>query len=402
MVVVSTARKINMSSPVRLPGGPPPPPGNPGALPKTVYVRQGPPRVIPEGNPYTKFDEYSFEYWFNYFYAELPAARRSEFYVRISPTPGVLRTAKDIPDTEKKTLLTDMMDIGFRKYKTTEKLSSVEMFQSLKTMTRPEPSRVMFRGDSREPEAIQRNSGTKPQTQLPHLYAERGFDKSWHPWNDQNRRDSVYFRNGDVNQDNCLFSAISVTPEFYIATKFPMMNQVKLGKAIVEVEMIETGGPSRVASMVSRFDNKKTLTLSCSRTNIYAVKVKKGWNTESFQAQTFAERAYDNLRWIDHFAIVKVIRIHYGVDSNKGHLAVIDSWKLLPDNDGFDSNIRASMKKLNATNPAAVNQLIQGLRSFLQATSSECRLLNGVGGHSYLPEGVKAPFNIKKVVSMTW
>jgi hypothetical protein len=391
-----------MSSPLIPPSGPPAPPGPPGAMPKTSYVRAAPPRVIPEGNPYTKFDEYSFEYWFNYFYAELPAARRSEFYVRISPAQGVLRAAKDIPDLEKKTLLTGMMDIGFRKYRDTEKLSAAEMFESLRGMTRPDPSRVMFRGDSREPEAIQRNSGTKPQTQLAHLYAERGFDKTWHPWNDQTRRDSVYFRNGDVNQDNCLFSAISVTPEFYIATKFPMMHQVKLGKAIVEVEMKQTAGTSKVASMISRFDNKKTLTLSCSRTNIYAVKVKKGWNTESFQSQTFAERAYDNLRWIDHFAIVKVIRIHYGADSNQGHLAVIDSWKLLPDDHAFDSNIRASMKKLAATNPAAVDLLIRVLRSFLQTTSAECRLLNGVGGHSYVPEGVIEPFKITKVVKMSW
>jgi hypothetical protein len=181
-----------------------------------------------------------------------------------------------------------------------------------------------------------------------------------------------------------------------------MMNQVTLGKAIVEVEMKETAGASKVAAMASRFDNKKTMTLSCSRTNIYAVKVKKGWNTESFQAQTFAERAYDNLRWIDHFAIVKVVRIHYGSDSNKGHLAVIEGWKLLPDNHAFDSNIRAAMKKLSVAQPAAVDLLIRRLRSFLQTTSSECRLLNGIGGHSYLPEGVTVPFTIKKVVSMTW
>lgn len=392
-----------MSSPKLPLSGPPlPPPGGLGKIPRTVYVRPAAPRTVPDGNPYTQFTEYSFEYWFNYFYAELPLLRRSEFYFKISPAQGVLRIANDIPDSEKKTLLTSMMDIGFREYKTTERLSAAEMFASLKTMTRPEPSRVMFRGDSREPEAIQQHKGTKPQTRLEHLHAERGFKNTWHPWNDENRRNKVYFRNGDLNQDNCLFSAISVTPEFYIATKFPMMHQVKLGKAIVEVEMKPTAGTSRVASMASRFDNKKTLTLSCSRTNIYAVKVKKGWNTESFQKDTFAERAYENLRWIDHFAIVKVIRTHYGADSNQGHLTVIDGWKLLPDNNAFDSNIKASMKKLTATNPTAVNQLIQGLRSFLQKTASECRLLNGVGGHSYLPEGVTAPFTIKKVVAMSW
>jgi hypothetical protein len=380
---------------------PPPPLRGAGPLPKRVHVPAPPPRVIPE-KPYAVPVEFSFEYWFNYFYAELPSSRKSDFYIRISPTPGVLRTANDIPDAEKKDLLAGMMNLGFRAYQATEKLSAVEMFASLKTQLRPEPSRVMFRGDSREPQAIADHSGTKPQTQLPHLYAERNFDKSWHPWNDQTRRDSVYFRNGEVNQDNCLFSAISVTPEFYIATKFPMMHQVKLGKAMVEVDMKETRGTSKVASMASRFDTKKTLTLSCSRTNIYAVKVKKGWNTESFQRETFAERAYENLRWIDHFAIVKVIRIHYGADSNDGHLVVIDSWKLLPRNEAFDSNIKASMKKLAASNPAAVEQLIQGLRSFLKTISSECRLLNGVGGHSYVPEGVTAPFHIKKVVAMSW
>jgi len=298
-----------------------------------------------------------------------------------------------------------MMKRGFRAYEATERLSAGEMFASLKTMSRPEPSRVMFRGDSREPDMIRMHAGTKPQTRLPHLYADRNFDKMWHPWNDNTRRNTVYFRNGDINQDNCLFSAISVTPEFYIATKFPMMHQVTLGKALVEVAMNNpTVGPSQVALRIAQFNNASTtkkMELSCSRTNIYAVKVKKGWNTESFQQDTFAERAYENLRWIDHFAIVKVIRIHYGSDSNEGHLTVIDSWKLLPDGRTYESNIRASMKKLTATNPGAVDQLISQLRTFLTETERECRLLNGVGGHPYLPEGVTAPFTIKKVLAIT-
>lgn len=381
--------------------GPPPPPLI-GLRPKKVYAPQAPLRPIPASNPYPVFTEYSFEYWFNYFYAELKDNQRSTFYLQISPQLGTLRAANAIPDDEQRTLLVGMMDLGFKKYETNQKLSAMEMFASLKSMSRPEPSRVMFRGDSREPEMIEINSGTKPQTQLPHLYAERNFDKAWHPWNDQKRRNAVYFRNGEINQDNCLFSAISVTPEFYIATKFPMMHQVKLGKALVEVEMKPTAGPSRVASMASIFEKNKKMTLSCSRTNIYAVKVKKGWNTESYQTDTFAERAYEKLRWIDHFAIVKVIRIHYGADSNAGHLAVIDSWKLLPDNSGFESNIKASMKKLTITNPAAVDTLTQGLRSFLQTTARECTLVNGVGGHPYLPEGVTVPFTIKKVIATTW
>lgn len=381
----------------------PPPAPKGGVIPKTMHVRQGPPRAIPEENPYPNFVEYSFEYWFNYFYAELKSDKKREFYLKISPTPGALRTAANIPDAEKKTLLEGMMVLGFRAYQDTEKLSAVDMFASLKTMLRPEPSRVMFRGDSREPDMIEKHLGTKPQTRLAHLYAERNFDKTWHPWNDNTRRNTVYFRNGDVNQDNCLFSAISVTPEFYIATKFPMMKQVTLGKAEVQVAMKPAAGGSLVGSRISQFNaasTTKLMTLSCSRTNIYAVKVKKGWNTESFQRETFAERAYENLRWIDHFAIVKVIRIHYGDDSNKGHLTVIDSWKLLPDNSSYESNIKLSMKKLTATNPAAVDLLIQGLRTFLTNTAKECRLLNEVGGHSYVPEGATVPFTIKKVISI--
>ena len=381
-------------------GPPPPPPGTPGVIPKQTYVRGGPQRPIPEKNAYPNPVEYSFEYWFNYFYAELNSDKRREYFVRISPTQGTYRAANAIPDTEKKALLDEMMKLGFRQYQTTEKLSSVEMFDTLKRYG-PDATRVMFRGDSREPGMIEANMGTKPQTQLPHLAASRNFDKTWHPWNDKTRGNAAYFRNGDVNQDNCLFSAISVTPEFYVATKFPMIHQVTLGKALVEVEMPEQAGNS-VAALRSRFERNRTITLPCSRTNIYAVKVKKGWNTEAFQRETFPERAYDNLRWVDHFAIMKVTRIHYDNDSNAGHLTIVDDWKMLPDNARFDANIRASMKKLNATNRGAVDILIQNLRSFLRKTVDECRLLDGVGGHSYVPEGVKAPFTIKKVLSRTY
>jgi hypothetical protein len=366
-------------------------------------VRQQP-RLIPEKNAYPTTAEFSFEYWFNYFYTELKANQRSEFYLKISPTDGTLRKAADIPDVEKKTLLEGMMNLGFRAYEATERLSADQMFASLKNMSRPQPSRVMFRGDSREPQEIESHAGTKPQTRLGHLYAQRNFDKMWHPWNDDTRRKTVYFRNGDINQDNCLFSAISVTPEFYIATKFPMMHQVTLGKALVEVAMNPTVGRSLVASRIAELNatgTTKRMMLPCSRTNIYAVKVKKGWNTESFQQDTFAERAYEKLRWIDHFAIVKVIRIHYGSKSNDGHLTVIDSWKLLPDSSTYDSNIKRSMKKLTVTNPGVVEQLINQLRTFLTETARECRLLNGVGGHPYLPEGVTAPFTIKKVLAIT-
>jgi hypothetical protein len=382
-------------------GGPPIPPG--GVIPRRTYVPQGPPRAIPEKNPYPNHVEYSFEYWFNYFYDELNATQKRAFYLQISPAPGTLRTAAHIPDGEKRTLLDGMMNLGFRAYEENEKMTADAMFASLKSLLRPEPSRVMFRGDSREPAMIKQHMGTKPQTRLAHLHADRNFDKPWHPWNDITRRNKVYFRNGDVNQDNCLFSAISVTPEFYIATKFPMMHQVTLGKALVEVAMAPTVDASRVRSLVSQFNAgaTKQMTLPCSRTNIYAVKVKKGWNTQEFQRDPFPERAYENLRWIDHFAIVKVIRIHYGDDSNKGHLTVIDSWKLLPDNTSYESNIRASMKKLTVANPTAVNVLTQQLRNFLTETAQECRLLNEIGGHPYLPEGVTAPFTIKKVLAIT-
>lgn len=378
----------------------PAPPGPMTGGPKKTWVT-APQRRAPEKVVYINPAEFSFEYWFNYFYAELPSHKRLEFFTKVSPSEGVFRAANAVPDVEKKALLDDMMKLGFRAYPDTlgpnGKLTAEDMFKSLKTMTRPEPSRVMFRGDSREPKQIEANAGTKPQTQLDHLRGSRNFDKSWHPWNDKARGKLAYFRNGEINQDNCLFSAISVTPEFFVATKFPMLPQGPIGKATVEVEDLAVQGNS-VAALRTQFERKtKTVTLPCTRTNIYAVKVKKGWNTESFQAQTFPERAYDNLRWVDHFAVVKVTRIHFSDNSNDGHLTIIDDWTLLPNDNDFDAHVRSSMKKLNATSKGTVDRLIIDLREFLRRTYHECRLLNGVGGKVYLPEGVRAPFKITKV-----
>ena len=64
------------------------------------------------------------------------------------------------------------------------------------------------------------------------------MDQDWHPFNTLGIK--VFFRKGS-NTDNCLFTAISVTPEFYTATKFPLQDELRatnpsaLGTATVEV-----------------------------------------------------------------------------------------------------------------------------------------------------------------------
>ena len=252
--------------------------------------------------------------------------------------------------------------------------------------------------------SIKANLGTLPQTMVPSLASSRNFDKIWHPWNDMTRRDTAYFRNGD-NQDNCLFSAISVTPEFMVATKFPFYNQLPptaLGKVECITEKMPPPNMGRVATMAFEREKIQKVILNCSRTNVYAVKIKKGHDTEAFQSDPFPERAYTKIRWIDHFAVLKVIRIHYSGNPNDGHLVLIDGTRMLPSEHEARANVALAMKKFDQANPGMADSIYNDLKAYVAKIAREGKLFNKQGGIPYTPPGVVAKLKIKEILGFGW
>ncbi|MGH8516440.1 MAG: hypothetical protein ACREUE_03165 [Panacagrimonas sp.] len=371
-------------------------------LSKKFVVEQ---RVVPLKNAYPlPVREFGWEYWFNYFWNEIPQQnKREEYYLKISPANGQYRFDADVPVGEKTKILTEMMDLGFVPFIVKDRLTREQMFQSMLLNTAPgsqykgyqlqnQGLRIVFRGDGRLPPAIKANEGTKPQTRVDALFASRSFDQPWHPWSNKDKRELVYFRRGP-NQDNCLFSAISVSPEFFVATKFPLFEEVQatqpwnVGKATVRTRKF---GPAKgVKAMKERFEAMATdVVLSCSRTNVYAVKVKKGYNTEAKQADAFPERAFENLRWIDHFAFLRVIRIHFGAGANDGHLILVEDSKILQDDTILAKYLQGR---------------VGAFKSFVSDMTQRAKLrADGTGGIPYTPPGVTAPLTIDMVKSIKW
>jgi hypothetical protein len=367
-------------------------------------------RAIPERDPYPNPVEFSWEYWFNYFYNEVsndaPLYRKKEFFLRISPEEGRLLREAEIGDTTaKRRLLDDMMALGFERYVTREHLTAAKMFETMIAHQglggfdlQNKGIKVVFRGDSRLPQKIHENQGTRPQTVVQTQRIGCNFRELWHPWNDWEKANRVYYRKG--NADNCLFSAISVTPEFLVATKFPLLQDLRahhadqIGTADVVLKYRATAGDSQVTDLRKRLDpNQRTRHLACSRTNIYVVKVQGGWDTQAKQfAQhrgEFPERAFDSLSWDDHLACFRVVRVHFDEnDANAGHLVVVESGEWLQP----ESDLQVYLGR------GAYSELIR----FVSKIKAEAQLQGGKGGIYYSPIGARPPFEIETINRFTW
>lgn len=342
------------------------------------------------------FEEFSFQYWFNYFYVELPNDGRKQYYFsQITNADG---SYKPIETLNKRALLHGMRDEGFEAFPIGEKLDPEVLFQESvkgKHELAREGVRVVFRGDGRLPEAIERNKGTLPQSRLPHLRAKTHMDQDWHPFYDAGNK--VYFRKG-FNVDNCLFTAISVSPDFYIATKFPLLsdlqatNPAAIGTSVVEVARSAVGpGPNirdRGSTMATQSSASNLTRMQASKTNIYVVKIAGGWNTQAKQLKlgsTFAEYAFEHIPWIYHLACFKTVRIHYGPDANLGHRIVFEEWEWL--------QTKPMLGRL-LFGDANVVRLESYLKELYRKGSQEA------GGISYVPEGMPAAPAITKVVNL--
>jgi hypothetical protein len=357
------------------------------ALKKGPYPTHGP----------GKLTLYSFEYWFNYFYAELPADQKLVLALNVINDDGTLRTEDQIPN--KIGLFHNMLRLGFRQFLAADYLTAEQMqVHAAGDNPLQNTVNILFRGDSRAPEQI-RTQGTMPQTQVAFLRETRGMTKPWHPF--LAAGNSVWVRNGEVNKDNCLFSAVSVTPQFYVATKFPLLDGLmgespeQVGYALVRVRDA-VAAPVRPA--LSTFQSarqafaspaparaERNLKLRASRTSIYGVVMRGGYNTQKYQLDApFPEYASENLTWGDHLVYFSVTRIHYGLGGNDGHLIIINDHRFLQD----PEVIRAALM-----GPRSLG----ALQSFVADIVRRGSLHAGVGGIVYTPPGVQPPFEIVRV-----
>jgi hypothetical protein len=194
---------------------------------------------------------------------------------------------------------------------------------------------------------------------------------SWHPFSKPQHRDKVYYRKG--NGDNCLYTTVSVAYDFDTASKFPLISDLRsdapdaFGTATVEAMGIE----SKVAQLRAALGDQLTKQhfnpnwratdakpgyapglqpagplrpvrtrptqvrlLPLVRMNVYLFRVRGDvWNTEGYQFHehnaTFPERAMNKVPWGDFLARVRIDRIHYGDDSNDGHLGIVHGYDWL-------------------------------------------------------------------------
>ena len=224
-----------------------------------------------------------------------------------------------------------------------------------------------------------------------------GMNELWHPFTDEAVRAKAYYRNGSQNQDNCLFTAVSVAIDFNTASKFPLMQDLIADSpdAIGTATVLARGMVSRVKALAAKLQHdifvQKEVTpvgvyptptasagaerriLRCVRMNVYLFTVPSGWNTETKQlasgATTFPERATLSIPWGNFFARVRCDRIQYDdTDSNAGHLLVVDGYDFLQSRDGLLA-------------AAAGNRfVVVQLKDFLNDIVRRGTLKNGKGG----------------------
>ncbi len=215
----------------------------------------------PSGNVFPNPAEYSFEWWFNYLWAEVPDSAAKEKIAlhewvkneyKRAPDLDVLEQAvrklpflaswiseaqSGTPDPEKLEKLQQLLGLGFIRKDESDfapvgKLSEGpqgENTQYHKTMLPPlNKTGLVYRSDSRNPETIRAHGGSKPRSRLDQdKLAEMNMDKPWNPFSKPIARNAMWLRKGKV--DNDLNTVVSLAVDPRDAVKFPLPGSSKTG-----------------------------------------------------------------------------------------------------------------------------------------------------------------------------
>jgi hypothetical protein len=346
--------------------------------------------------------QFSFAYWYNYFFKELPNEQKVPFAVQVVNDDGTFRNENSTADRAWRVIFNEMLALGFKEFQVGDQLSADQALEHAARNTDNELQRqgvqVVFRGDGRQPSTIQWQKGTARQSKVEALRTERNMNQPWHPFKDKGWK--VWVRNG-ANADNCLFSAVSITPQFGVATKFPLLDDLRgsnpgaIGHSLVMVR--PRGGPvtaprgpavaERYLAAVQQSDSGlEARTLLASQTNIYCVRLRDVYNTQNYQGQdAFPEYATTRISWMDHLVWFAVTRLHFNeLDGNAGHLVVITEHKWLQD--------RLILERVLLKEPG-----LGILKTFVTDVVRRGSLSNGSGGIVYTPPGIEPPFDIVSV-----
>ncbi len=348
--------------------------------------------------PFPGAAKHSFEWWFNQFWRECPDRDRRAFYIEMLNPDGTPKNP-NMSDLQKRDLLTRMLRSGFAEF-TADYLESDDLtlpgIQSGLNRVH-----VAFRGDFRTPNEVRLHEGTYAKASLPALRSSMNMSRPWHPFSDPAIRMKLYFRRW--NADNCLYTVVSIAEDFLTATKFPLMCDMEswqFGSAVVAARGYTRGEDVRRLAAVfggavpsaQRPGAPVSKILKASRTNIYVVKTYSAYNTRRMQdagpaGSPFPERAVRGIPWGHHLARVRIERIHYGQDSNEGHLIVVR---------GFDwLHPRATLARTLGS--AASVGILEG---FLTGLERRGALLAGQGGIDFKTEASDPAVRIEKVVKI--
>lgn len=282
----------------------------------------------------------TFEGWFNYFYTECPNVDRKRFYEKVLTPQGTLEPEYGPGrDDARRQVLTEMLAVGFEPFDNRYQGTADDLLAPVHDEMH---FKLGFRGELRVPSQVKAHDGCVPRAQVPALRRQMGMDAAWHPFRDPSLRNKLYFRRG-FNADNCLFTTVSVATDFMTASKFPLLADLTRDNpdAIDTAVVWSRGRASRVREMAAAREDRQAaareagerLLLQCVRMNVYLFTASRLWNTQKRQsdarAPEFPERAAAAIAWDFFVARVRCDRIHFGPDSNDGHLLVVDGYDWL-------------------------------------------------------------------------
>ena len=318
-------------------------------------------------------EEYSFEWWFNYFWAEgrrggkegAPADERDAFWWVVSQmfdastlpknsgeagTINELGTGfklkagvADFDTSKRRKILHTLMKVGFEEFPVAFRETAESLFAHMVTMPAREGANdhvtfslaLGYRSDSRPWSSIQ-TQGIRARSHVPVLVGSMKMSEPWHPFSDPEVRNKIWFRKGV--EDNCLHSVISIASKFNDALYFPRIDDGSIysfasrlgGTSPLNQRWtpeVNQGAKANRASLCKvALSNGDDRYLVASRTTILVFAFPPSFmaaNTESYQrhlggASPFPERGVGEIPTEYVLAIFDVLRVHHGATADDG------------------------------------------------------------------------------------
>ncbi len=381
--------------------------------------------------------KFCYEWWANHFYQECTPQDKKKFYKTAYKDTGTIKPNFDSLSPSKDQvawleLLEAMLKAGFVEYPDTYKGVDDTLIPSIKEYPH---LKLGFRGELRQPSQVKLHNGCTPKAKVISLRRDMNMSASWHPFSIPDLRNKVYYRKG--NGDNCLYTTVSIAYDFDTASKFPLLSDLRsdapdaFGTATVEATGIESSvaklraalgdtitrqhfnpgwratdakpgynpGNQPVNAPAPKAVKSVIRLLPLVRMNVYLFRVRGNvWNTQKYQTDqhnaSFPERAMDTIPWGDFLARVRIDRIHYGDDSNDGHLGIVAGYDLL--------HSYGELCRLLGGGIAGQNAYVQMLE-FLKKIRNQGKLnADGTGGIDFRTAGSKPVGELKilKVIRM--